>query len=570
MYMFEFGRGQRRCARCPWPTTPYGCSPKLRCKLVAVWCAAWLTLTAVLTVFAVVVLFTQDQHNSATWTRPRQNQKHHHLLHRHTSSPGLRHEEHNLSPIALGAEHGAATRTIGPDWSGVHSGAAEIGFLANPSIKGNLNAALQALPQFTAAALTPWHHLRTQALQDSHPVNLELFRRSGPDTVAPTEVMVPVIHGDTQYGLLVHSSAGAIDAAAEAQWHSSSEQYRWWRFEGRVHGVAASEVVLHLGPCDDSAGRNISGTVVFHGRRPGAGPGPVDVMLHLDQQGMVTLPAQSVLRGPGHPAALAGFRIGASHDDPVYRLAAALVAAFELRGIPVCLEGGSFLGSERHHSIIPLGDTDLDLAVFTADEAAVTSVLDAAAGPGQWREEASGFGYKLRCAGSVYTLDVWLYRHDRSDRRTDTWMEWAFGGGAESEPAAAVGSEPSKRDGADAVTAPALAPVGSVRCNGLSGTRSCSDWYREWGAVMYGTSVPPLFRAADFFPLRRARFGPAELWLPVPRSVAMLRQLYGPGWETDCKSAPCRDYRSRYYFAEPGTYPVPTFAFPVLERLSVA
>ena len=554
------------------------------------WCAAWLTLTVALTVFAVGVFFTQE-HNSATRTRPHRGH-HHHLL-RHTISPGL-HEEPNPFPFALGAEHGAASRIIGPNWSGVHiSGAAvEIGFLANPSINANLNAALRALPQFTAAAHTPWQHLRTQALHDSHPVNLERFRRSGPNAntntvaVAPTEVMVPVMHGDTQYGLLVRSSAGAIDAAAESEARRLSSsaagtggtgQYRWWRFEGRVHGVAASTVVLHLGPCDDAAARNISGTVVFHGGRSGAGPRPVDLMLHLDELGMVTLPARSVLRGPGRPAALelAGFRIGASHDDPVYRLAAALVAAFERRGIPVCLEGGSFLGSARHHSIIPLGDRDLDLAVFTADEGAVTSVLDAVAGPGRWREEASGFGYKLRCAGSAYTLDVWLYRHDQSDRRTDTWAEWAFGGGAsaESESAAAGGSEPGKRDGADAVTkvtAPAPAPVGSVRCSGLSGTRSCSDWYREWGAVMYGTSVPPLFRAADFFPLRRARFGPAELRLPVPRSVAMLRRLYGPGWETDCKSAPCRDYRSRYYFAEPGTYPVPAFAFPVLERLSAA
>ena len=59
------------------------------------------------------------------------------------------------------------------------------------------------------------------------------------------------------------------------------------------------------------------------------------------------------------------------YDELVY----ALISSFTRHDISIFVGFGSHLGARRHHGIIPFGEKDVDLQIFSTDEGLVKSII---------------------------------------------------------------------------------------------------------------------------------------------------------------------------------------------------
>ena len=205
-----------------------------------------------------------------------------------------------------------------------------------------------------------------------------------------------------------------------------------------------------------------------------------------------------------------------SLDDPIYKVVYALFDAFEKNGVPACLILGSFLGAERHAGVIPFGEKDADIALFSTNTSLIEEIIDDVAGSTMWHRNtdgkgpgSDGFGYHVGeryvagsseryIAGSNYYIDIWLYEQQGS----------------------------------------------AVKCVGHHG--GCVRWMRKYrnNPKWYN------FDFDDFFPFRYLKFGSREL--PVPRTTQFLQTWY-PKWQSKCGykgQSECSDLMSVYKFAD--------------------
>lgn len=171
--------------------------------------------------------------------------------------------------------------------------------------------------------------------------------------------------------------------------------------------------------------------------------------------------------------------------DPLYNLFTALSE----KNIIGMLLFGSVLGSVRHFGMIPMGEKDFDIAVFSTNTSTLEATwkeLDM-----DWREQTDGkgpgkygFGYHIELTPDTH-IDVWLY--------------------AELE-------------------------EGGVRCVGVE--EGCLRWYKKF----YPKNLPPqpkVYETSMFLPPVLAPFGPYMMPAPA-KSELFVADYFGDDWNVTC------------------------------------
>jgi len=184
----------------------------------------------------------------------------------------------------------------------------------------------------------------------------------------------------------------------------------------------------------------------------------------------------------------------ATIDDyaTVYELVYTLIASFTRHDIPIFVGFGSHLGARRHHGIIPFGEKDVDLQVFSTDEVLVKSIInDTVSNNTNWNDGVIGdkeFGYNLLHA-SLFYIDFWLFDY--------------------------IG--PNNNNNAD-----------QIQCIGRK-IPGCSKWYKT-----FHLKTPPIFKKSDFFPPIYEIFG--THYVPIPNTSKELEtfQYSSEHWNTTC------------------------------------
>ena len=181
-----------------------------------------------------------------------------------------------------------------------------------------------------------------------------------------------------------------------------------------------------------------------------------------------------------------------------YAVTYAIVTEFQNRGLRICLHAGSHLGALRHHGVIPFEEKDVDLALFSTDHAEIEDALAEALQPFSVSISKSNgqFGYQVDVAAVEagtsslsHYIDIWLFeiRESRGEALCVGWNAGAVSNG-------------------------------------------CQKWFRHFHA-----KSTPVFKVADFFPLRTAHFGTQRV--PVPATNTPLETFpfsTAHHWNTTC------------------------------------
>mmetsp|Transcript_11286 Transcript_11286/g.20692 ORF Transcript_11286/g.20692 Transcript_11286/m.20692 type:complete len:400 (+) Transcript_11286:41-1240(+) len=172
----------------------------------------------------------------------------------------------------------------------------------------------------------------------------------------------------------------------------------------------------------------------------------------------------------------------------LYELVYAFVAEFQSNNIPIFLVFGSHIGARRHHGIIPLGDKDVDFAIFgldnTQNKAIIRKVLH---DRGLDTIKDTNFGYHVSTKLSHY-FDFWLFEQHKKGEKEE------------------------------------------VQCVGNQDDKGCADWYQRFHKP---ERQPPIFPSNNWFPPRYQMFGTHKV--PIPNTSGDIDIHYSGGhWNTYC------------------------------------
>ena len=198
----------------------------------------------------------------------------------------------------------------------------------------------------------------------------------------------------------------------------------------------------------------------------------------------------------------------ATIDDyaTIYELVYTLIASFTRHDIPILVGFGSHLGARRHHGIIPFGEKDVDLQVFSTDETLVKSIISdtiilSSNNTTEWNKAVTivekDFGYSIELFDTcVFYIDFWLFDHtiDRSNNGGDREIQ-------------CVGRRQQNLP-------PDVHPKGG-----------CYEWYN----IFHGKN-PPIFKESDYFPSLYEIFG--THYVPIPRTSRELETYQYSGSES--------------------------------------
>ena len=189
----------------------------------------------------------------------------------------------------------------------------------------------------------------------------------------------------------------------------------------------------------------------------------------------------------------------ATIDDyaTIYELVYTLIASFTRHDIPIFVGFGSHLGARRHHGIIPFGEKDVDLQVFSTDETLVRSIISDTmkSNNTKWNKAVileKDFGYSIELFDTcVFYIDFWLFDH--IDRNNGDEIQ-------------CVGRQQN--------LPPDINPRGG-----------CYEWYK----IFHGKN-PPIFKESDYFPSLYEIFG--THYVPIPRTSRELETYQYSGIES--------------------------------------
>ncbi len=171
--------------------------------------------------------------------------------------------------------------------------------------------------------------------------------------------------------------------------------------------------------------------------------------------------------------------------------------------IRATLFGGSVLGARRHMGIIPFGEWDVDIAVFSTDTDAIEKLLNAE--KIKWSYNEYGFGYHINNGTNYYT---------------DLWLLQSFENG-------------------DAI------------CVGIKKLGGCKLWYSHFGRGNSLRMAKPAIYNSWVGPDVLYPFGPYLLPIPYD-STGYLNLEYGIHWNVSCSEydalVPCKKYYGRTPF----------------------